>query len=235
MKRRFLDVVYEDKDLIVINKPRGVIVAHEKGSEWSGKKQLALVDHVRAYIVRKFPGAKASFARPLHRLDKETTGLVLFAKSNGALKLANDIKEHKVERVYAAIVEGPVNREDGTIDTELSKGDFGHGKKVGVVKNGEGKRTVTRYHVVERYDNATLLDARLETGFTHQIRVHLASIGHPLVGDKVYNPHPKIKFPRQALHARRVKFYHPVSKKKMILEAKLPPDMEGLVDNLRGN
>lgn len=229
MKRRYLDIVYEDKDLLVVNKPRGVVVELEKGKDGS-----SLVKDVRSYIISKFPGAKAAFASPLHRLDKETTGLVLFAKSRAGQKLIADMKEHKVKRTYLAIVEGVVHDGDGTIRLSLQKGDFGHGKKVGVVKGGEGKETVTHFHVVERYENATMIEARLETGFTHQIRVHFANLGHPLVGDKVYNPHGKIKFPRQALHAVEILFRHPNSGKKVQLRGNPPQDMVELIDRLRG-
>lgn len=233
MRRRYINVVYEDRDLIVVNKPRGIIVAGEKGEECV-QRTAPLIDDVRAYIRHKFEGAKSSFARPLHRLDKETTGLVLFAKSKNGMKLIAPIKEHKVKRYYLAVVEGRIEDESGTIDHPLVRGDFGFGKKVGIAKKGEGKKAVTHYRVIERYENATLVEARLETGFTHQIRVHFASIGHPLVGDKVYNPYGKIKFPRQALHACSVVFYHPCSGKKVMLKADPPRDMEGLIDRLRG-
>lgn len=230
MKRRYIDVIYEDRDLIVVNKPRGVVMAAGKDDN----SKTTLTHSVRAYIVSKFDGAKASFAKPLHRIDKETTGIVLFAKSKTGLKLVDDIKNHRVKRVYVAVVDGAIEGEDGTIDHPLAKGDFGYGKKVSVAKKGEGKEAVTHYHVLERYENATLVEARLETGFTHQIRVHLASIGHPIVGDKVYNPYGKIRFPRQALHSFRITFYHPASAKKIQLKAKVPRDMELLIDELRG-
>ncbi|OGQ49892.1 MAG: hypothetical protein A3I09_03330 [Deltaproteobacteria bacterium RIFCSPLOWO2_02_FULL_47_10] len=227
MRRHFIDIIYEDRDIIAVNKPRGVEVANAQAS--------ALVDNVRAYLIRKFPGAAGSFVKPLHRLDKETTGIVLLAKSGAGMGLVEDIKEHRVRRTYSAVVEGAVEDEDGTIKLPLEKRDFGHGKKVGVAERGGGKKTITHYHVVERYENASLLDINLETGFTHQIRVHLAAIGHPLAGDKIYNPHGTIKFPRQALHAAGVIFRHPVTGGKIQLKSPLPSDMEELVDRLRGN
>jgi 23S rRNA pseudouridine1911/1915/1917 synthase len=228
-----VDVVYEDKDIVVVNKPRGVVVAEDKEERSEGQKTASLTDSVHSYIVRKYPGAKAAFVRAMHRLDKETTGVVLFAKSKAGTRLADDIKNHRVERIYLAIVEGAVKGDDGTIKKLLAKGDFGHGKKVGVSTSGEEKPTVTHYHVIERYENAAILEVRLETGFTHQIRVHLASIGHPIIGDKVYNPHGTIKFSRQALHASEVKFTHPSSGKPIHLKAKTPDDMEELIDRLR--
>jgi len=224
----YIDVIYEDKELIAVNKPRGKVVAEK------GKPEGTLEEDVRKYLLRKFEGARGAYARALHRLDKETTGIVLFAKSKLGLKLVEAIKTHAMKRIYLAMVEGAVEDGDGTIKTPLKKGDFGHGRKVSVAVKGEGKEAVTRYHVVERYEDASLLEVELETGFTHQIRVHMASIGHPLVGDKVYNPHGKIKFPRQALHAERVEFKHPAGGKKLKLKANLPRDIEGLIDRMRG-
>lgn len=227
MKWRYVDVVYEDRDIIAVNKPRGVVVTSEEGTK-------TLTDSVHSYIIRKYPGAKAAFVKPLHRLDKETTGIVLFAKSKNGNHLVEDIKNHLVGRIYLTIVEGAVVDDDGTIKRCLTKGDFGHGKKVGIAAPGDGKKAITHYHVVERYENAAMLEVRLETGFTHQIRVHLASIGHPIIGDKIYNPHGVIKFPRQALHAAEVKFKHPSSGKLIHLKTRPPSDMEELIDRLRG-
>jgi 23S rRNA pseudouridine1911/1915/1917 synthase len=224
----YVDVIYEDRELIAVNKPRGKVVAEK------GKPEGTLEEDVRKYLLRKFEGARGAYARARHRLDKETTGIVLLAKAKAGLKLVEAIKDHSMKRIYLAIVEGAVPDEDGTVGTPLKKGDFGHGRKVSVAVKGEGKAAVTRYHVVERYENASLLEVELETGFTHQIRVHLASIGHPLIGDKVYNPHGKIKFPRQALHAERVEFNHPVGGKRLKLKANLPKDMDALIDRLRG-
>lgn len=233
MGRRFIDVIYEDKDIMAVNKPRGIIVAAEKGASVQ-EKGRTLTNDVRRYLMHKFEGARGAYAMPLHRLDKETTGVTLFAKSKAGLKLAGDIKAHHVERIYVVVVEGQVPDEQGVIKLPLEKGDFGFGKRVGVADVGAGKTAVTRYRVIERYENATMLEARLETGFTHQIRVHFASIGFPLVGDRIYNMHGTIKFPRQALHAREVKFRHPVNGKKMDLKATIPPDMNELIDRLRG-
>lgn len=233
MGRHFIDIIYEDRDIIAVNKPRGVEVLSSNPKTRKPGNAGTLTDSVRSYLMRKFEGARGAFVKPLHRLDKETTGIVLFAKSKAGEKLIEDVKEHRIERKYLAIVEGPVDKEDGTINLPLEKGDFGHGKKVSVAKKGEGQPAVTHYHVVERYENATLLEIRLETGRTHQIRVHFAAVGHPLVGDKVYNPHGRIKFPRQALHAAEVEFKHPANGKKIKLFAKTPNEMEELIDRLR--
>jgi 23S rRNA pseudouridine1911/1915/1917 synthase len=233
MGRRFIDVIYEDKDIMAVNKPRGVIVAAEKGAG-AQERGRTLANDVRRYLLHKFEGARGAYAMPLHRLDKETTGVILFAKSKAGLRLSADIKAHKIGRIYTAVVEGRVPDEEGVINLSLEKGDFGFGKKVGVADDGKGRPAVTQFRVIERYEDATMLEARLETGFTHQIRVHFASIGFPLAGDRIYNPHGKIKFPRQALHARQVKFRHPVNGRKMDIKAPIPPDMKGLIDRLRG-
>lgn len=233
MADRFIEVAYEDKDIIVVNKKRGMIVIDDPKKKTTGKKELTLTDNVKSYLLRKFKGAKGAFVRPLHRLDRDTTGLVIFAKSNAGLKLSESIKKHEIKRVYYAIVEGAVQKEAGEIKLALEKGDFGHGRKVAVASEGEGRETITNFRVIERYDNATLLKVVLKTGFTHQIRVHLAAIGHPLIGDKVYNQHSKIKFPRQALHSMELVFVHPTAHKKVEVGSDLPTDMNGLIDKLR--
>ena len=181
MRGKFIDVVYEDKDLLVANKPRGIIVARDKDDKIL---RHSFSDDVRNYLMRKFQQSGGAFIKPLHRLDKETTGLVIFAKSKKGMELVEDIKEHRVKRIYTAIVEGRIEDEAGVIKYNLAKKDFGHGKKVGIAP--EGRLTVTRYRVKERYENVTVVEADLETGFTHQIRVHFAAIGFPLIGDKVY-------------------------------------------------
>lgn len=220
MGRRFVDIIYEDRDLMVVNKPRLCDTA-------------VLTDDVHSYLLRKYSGAKGAFVKPLHRLDKETTGLVIFAKSKIGERLTDAIKTHKVKRTYIAVVEDAVEKEAATIDMPLTKRDFGYGKKVGLALKGEGMEARTKYRVIERYENASILEVELETGRTHQIRVHLAAIGHPLIGDKVYNPYGKTEFPRQALHAAEIIFYHPSSGKKLKLSAKYPADMEDLIDRLR--
>src|SRR3989338_5235132 len=123
MKRRYVDIVYEDRDLIVVNKPRGITVLEED-------RQGTLTGDIRAYLMRKYSGARGAFIRPLHRLDKETTGLVIFAASKNGLKLVEDIKSHKARRIYLAVVEGAIPNEEDTINVPLEKGDFGFGKKV---------------------------------------------------------------------------------------------------------
>ncbi|MDP2600852.1 MAG: RluA family pseudouridine synthase [Deltaproteobacteria bacterium] len=226
--RRFLDVVFEDKDLIVVNKPYGVL-SEPKGDS----PHDHLLGMIRGYLKRKFKESRGSYVKLLHRLDKDTSGVLVAAKSKVGEQLESQFRGHRVERHYVAIVEGRLEQEEGKIDLPLEKGDFEGGRKVKVAGKGEGAPAITRFRVKERYENATLLDVSVETGRTHQVRVHFAQMGHPLVGDKIYGA-VKIPFPRHALHASMLGFSHPRTKKFERYEAKLPKDMEGLIDKLRG-
>lgn len=172
---------------------------------------------------------------PVHRLDKETTGLMVFALSKEGEKLILQFKKHSVERSYFAIVNGAVNKEAGLIEHAIKKGNFGYGKKAGIARRGEGARARTKYVVKERYQNATLLRLDMKTGRTHQARVHLAAIGYPIVGDRVYGSGEDMPFGRQALHSCLLFFTHPGSGKKMKFNLDLPEDMARLVDELRGS
>lgn len=229
-----LKVYYEDKHVIVVEKPSGVLsVAAE------GRREDSFVDDIRAYLKRRHKGREHSFVAPLHRLDTETSGVMVFALSREGQRLESQFRDHSIRREYTAIVAGRVEGEQGIIDTPLEKGEFGHGKKVREAEQG-GKKAITEYRVIERYGNATLLEVKVRTGRTHQIRVHLAAKGHPLIGDKLYNegmsdealdkaPHLK----RQALHANLLGFRHPASGKKMMFRSALPHDIKGLIDSLR--
>lgn len=228
-----LKVYHHDRDIIVVEKPAGVLSVPKERSKAHG----TMKDLIRSYMKRKFKGARHSFIAPLHRLDAETSGVMVFALSKAGQKLSNQFKNHRVERTYQAIVAGRIERENGVIKKSLEKGDFGHGKKVKPSK--EGRTAVTEYVVKERYSHATLLDVRVRTGRTHQIRVHLASEGHPVVGDTLYANEAKgakakeIGFGRHALHAHSLAFKHPVNGKRIFHRSPLPKDMKALVDTLR--
>lgn len=225
---RKIDVLYEDRDLICINKPSGVAVVTT-----SHTATITVVDMARAYLRRKHPAARGTYIRALHRLDVDTSGAVLLAKSKIGEQVAKQFKMHSIDRRYVALVNGAVAEEDGTISMSVVKGEFGHGKKVAPAPLGEGKPAITHFHVEERYSDASFLKLRVETGRTHQIRVHFAALGHPLVGDSVYGPESIIKAPRLMLHAYFLKFYLPESGRAVECEAGIPKDMQRMIDDCR--
>lgn len=225
----FIKIIYEDRDVLVVDKPAGVVV--QAGSRHGG--EATYVDNLRDYLRRKYK-SKGAYVRPVHRLDRETSGLMVFAKSRVGEKLVDQFKRHAVERSYLAVVEGAVDKEQGSINLPIKKGDFGHGKRAGVGRGGEGSRSLTIYHVKERYGKATLLRLDLKTGRTHQARVHLAAVGHPIVGDRIYGGPGGIEFGRQALHSHLLAFRHPATGRQLKFRSDLPGDMNLLVDELRG-
>jgi 23S rRNA pseudouridine1911/1915/1917 synthase len=220
-----LDIVYEDDSVIVINKPAGLVV-HPGSGNWEGTLLNALLQHAPA--LNAVPRAGI-----VHRLDKDTSGLLVVAKTVTAqTHLVRQLQAHTVAREYSAVVHGRLER-DGKVDAPIGRHPVSRTRMAVVVR---GKPAVTHYHVAARYRDATLLECRLETGRTHQIRVHLASIGHPLVGDPVYGPKAARREPgrfrRQALHARRLAFVHPATERTVNWEAPLPADMLELISNL---
>ncbi len=226
-----VDALFEDRDLIAIAKPAGMIVVPEEGIQ-----EATVVDQVRAYLRRKHPGARGTFVRALHRLDRDTSGILLMAKSKDGEGAIDLFKRHAIRREYVAIVHGAMSKEDGTIDLPLAKGEFGSGRKVAPTDMADetGKRAVTHYTVLERYLNASFIRVRVETGRTHQIRVHMASIGHPLLGDRRYGPpEDPLPVPRLALHADRLALRHPVTGAKIDLKLPPPKDFTDLIDRLR--
>ncbi len=227
-----LDIVYEDDELIVINKPPGLVV-HPGSGNWQGTMLNALLHH--APLLKEIPRAGI-----VHRLDKDTSGLLVVAKTLEAqVSLVRQLQQRLVKRHYLALVLGHVTVE-GSVDAPVGRHPV-HRTKMAVVASGKEART--HYRVLEAFEGCTLLQCSLETGRTHQIRVHMRSIGHPLAGDPVYGGKPKgilpyagrliAAFPRQALHAQRLELTHPRQGKEMAWEAAVPEDIATLLLSLR--
>ncbi|HUL94952.1 MAG TPA: RluA family pseudouridine synthase [Usitatibacter sp.] len=217
-----LDVVHEDRDVLVVNKPAGLVV-HPGSGNWSGTMLNALLHHAPAlkHLAR---------AGIVHRLDKDTSGLLVVAKNEAAqLALVKEIAAHEVKRTYLAVVRGKVAR-GATIEAPIGRHPV-HRTRMAVVRGG--KPAVTHYRVRKALAAHTLLECDLETGRTHQIRVHLASIGHPIEGDPVYAGRAKSPFGRQALHAWKLAFTHPASGERVAFEAPPPADFKRLLQELR--
>ena len=230
-----LDILYEDDDLLVLNKEAGLVV-HPGAGNWEGTLVNALLAHCGDSL-SGIGGVK----RPgiVHRIDKETSGVLVIAKNDFSHNaLAKQFETHTIERVYTAVVWGCVPQE-GIVEGNIGRSPYNR-QKMALVQTG-GKHAVTHYKPIEIFKNglATLIECVLETGRTHQIRVHLTSIGHPLVGDKLYGSAPKTapseikQFPRQALHASLLGFIHPRTEKKMTFSTPLPTDMQELIEALR--
>jgi len=223
-----IDVVYEDKDIIVINKARGMVV-HPAPGNYNGTLVNALMHHCSE--LSDINGEK----RPgiVHRIDKDTTGLLVVAKNNKAHHgLAEQIKVHDVARTYYAVVEGVIKENTGTVDAPVGRHPQDRKKMCVNVKNG--KEAVTHFKVLERFEKCTFVECKLETGRTHQIRVHMAYIGHPVTGDSVYGIKNQRGMTGQALHAKKIEFMHPVENSPVCFEAPLPDDFEELLKKLRG-
>ncbi len=223
-----LNIIYEDKDIIVLNKPQGVVV-HPAPGNYSGTLVNGLLYHCNDLsgingVIR--PGI-------VHRIDKDTSGILVIAKNDEAHNvLAEQFKEHSIKREYYALVEGKFNNIEGTIDKPLGRNKKDR-LKMAIVE--DGKRAVTHYKVLEQYNNNTsLVKCILETGRTHQIRVHMSSIGHPLVGDPLYgSKKQKFKLSGQVLHAKTLGFIHPTSKEYMEFDSELPKYYLDLLNLLR--
>ena len=218
-------VVHEDDELLVVDKPAGMVV-HPGSGNWSGTLLNALLHHGPAL-------ASIPRAGIVHRLDKDTSGLLVVAKTLEAhTALVRQMQARTVERIYLAVAHGVVSK-DGSVDAPIGR-DPRHRTRMAVV--GSGRSALTRFKVLERYADATLLECRLSTGRTHQIRVHLHSIGHPLLGDPVYRAAAaRSKFPRQALHATRLAFVHPRTQQRLSFHSGLPGDMQALITALRAS
>lgn len=224
-----LDVVYEDDDLAVINKPKGMVVHPAPGNP-SGTLVNALL-----YRFQTLSGAGGEI-RPgiVHRIDRMTSGLLVVAKNDFAHEaLARQFAEHTAHREYLCLVHGNLKEDSGTVDAPIGRHKTDR-KRMAVTE--DGRRAVTHWHVLERFGTETLLDVRLETGRTHQIRVHMAYIKHPILGDEVYgSPAPKLGLNGQALHGYRLTFSHPRTGETMSFTAPLPDDFTTAIVRLGGS
>ncbi|MGL5839974.1 MAG: RluA family pseudouridine synthase [Sphingorhabdus sp.] len=232
-----LDIVFEDEYLIVVDKPAGLVV-HPAAGHADGTLVNALLHHAQG----KLSGI-GGVQRPgiVHRIDRDTSGLLVVAKTDKAHEgLAGLFANHDIERRYLAITVGHPVPPAGTVSTQIGRSTADR-KKMAVLPTGKGKHAITHYRLVEPLRDASLIECRLETGRTHQVRVHMAHIGHPLIGDATYNNRRKSfkfgpnqsYFNRQALHAASLGFIHPVTGEKLGFESKLPDDIQRLLTSLR--
>ena len=231
-----LKVMFEDEHLLVVDKPAGLVV-HPAAGNLDGTLVNALLHHCGGSL-----SGIGGVARPgiVHRIDKDTSGLLVVAKTDVAHEgLAKQFAAHSIDRRYLAIVNGVPRTAEGTVDARLAR-SAANRKKIAIVEGNRGKRAVTHWKRLSVLKDAALVECRLETGRTHQVRVHMASIGHPLVGDPVYGrsgkTHGKIlkelQFQRQALLAAEVGFTHPVTKHRLSFVSPMPPDMQELFNAL---
>lgn len=221
-----LDIVYEDEDVLVVNKPSGMVV-HPSAGHTQGTLVNGLMHHCDDLsgingVMR--PGI-------VHRIDKDTSGLLMVAKNDKAhISLVNQLVDKSVTRVYKALVHGHIPHDHGTIDAPIGR-DQRDRQKMAVVDNG--KQAVTHFKVLERFGKYTLVECRLETGRTHQIRVHMKYIDHPLAGDPKYGPRKTIDFGGQVLHAGTIGFIHPTSEEYLEFSAEVPENYQQLLNELR--
>ena len=226
-----LDIVYEDQDVIVINKPKGMVV-HPAAGHATGTLVNALLYHCGSSL-----SGINGILRPgiVHRIDKDTTGLLMVCKNDAAhTALSEQLAVHSITRRYLALVRGNIRQEEGTVDLPIARSDKDR-KKMAVASPGKGRRAVTHFRVLEHFRDAALLECRLETGRTHQIRVHMKSLGHPILGDPIYSrPDPSWPDVGLCLHALRLSFDHPVSGVRMSFTAPLPQRIREVVRLMRG-
>ena len=222
-----VEVLYEDNDIIVVNKPKGLVV-HPANGNLDG----TLVNAIMAICKDSLSGIGGEI-RPgiVHRLDKDTSGVLIVAKNDKAhINLSEQIKNHEVKKTYIALVRGVVKENVATINMPIGRSTSDR-KKMAVVKNG--KEAVTHFKVLKRYGNCTLLEINIETGRTHQIRVHLAQIGYPIIGDTTYSSGKnQWGVVGQCLHAKSLDFVHPITGKKMHVEAELPEYFQEILKEL---
>ncbi|MBO0461734.1 RluA family pseudouridine synthase [Enterococcus sp. DIV1298c] len=221
-----IEIVYEDDDVAVVNKPQGMVV-HPSAGHTHGTLVNALMYHMKSLssingVIR--PGI-------VHRIDKDTSGLLMIAKNDQAHEsLAQQLKDKTSLRKYVALVHGVIPHEKGTINAPIGRSKVD--RKMQAIRE-DGKPAVTHFTVLERFENFTLVELQLETGRTHQIRVHMKYIGYPLAGDPVYGPKKTLKGNGQFLHAKLLGFTHPVTKENLVFEAPLPEVFEKTLEKLR--
>lgn len=212
-----VEIVYEDSDIIVVNKPKGMVVHPANGNP-----DGTLVNAIMNICKDSLSGIGGEI-RPgiVHRLDKNTSGLLIIAKNDNAhIKMSEQIKNREVKKIYIALVRGVIQEDEATISMPIARSKKDR-KKMAVDK--DGKEAITHFKVLKRYDKYTLLEIKIDTGRTHQIRVHMSQIGHPVIGDDVYsNGKNEFGVEGQMLHARSLDFKHPITGKSIHLEAELP-------------
>jgi 23S rRNA pseudouridine1911/1915/1917 synthase len=223
-----VEIIYEDEDIIVVNKPKGLVVHPAVGNP-----DGTLVNAIMAICKDSLSGIGGEI-RPgiVHRLDKDTSGILIIAKNDVAhINLSNQIKNHEVEKTYIALVRGIVKENEATINMPIGRSTKDR-KKMAVNKNG--KNAITHFKVLKRYDKYTLVEIKIETGRTHQIRVHLSHIGYPVVGDYTYsNGKNDFNVEGQMLHSKKIKFRHPKSNELMELEANLPEYFQDILEKMK--
>lgn len=222
-----VDIIYEDDDIIVVNKPKGMVVHPANGNP-----DGTLVNAIMAICKDSLSGIGGEI-RPgiVHRLDKDTSGLLIIAKNDEAhVNVSEQIKNHEVKKTYIALVRGIIKENEATIDIPIGRSTSDR-KKMAV--NKKGKNAITHIKVLKRYDKYTLVEVNIETGRTHQIRVHLSYIGYPIIGDTTYsNGKNEFNVQGQCLHAKKLEFVHPITGKKMELEAPLPQYFQEIINTL---
>lgn len=224
-----LDILYEDDSILMVNKPKGMVV-HPSAGHYTGTLVNAVLWHCQGQL-----SGINGVSRPgiVHRIDKDTTGVLVVCKNDAAHNaVAAQLKEHSITRKYRAIVHGVIKEDEGTVDAPIGRHPTERKKMASGVKNG--KRAVTHYRVLERFQGYTYVECQLETGRTHQIRVHMASIHHPLLGDTVYGPAKDTHhLEGQTLHAMVLGLIHPVTGEYLEVEAPLPEYFENLLKKFR--
>ena len=222
-----LEILYEDKDIIVVNKPKGMVVHPANGNP-----DGTLVNAIMSICKDSLSGIGGEI-RPgiVHRLDKNTSGAIIIAKNDKAhIALSEQLKNHEIKKTYIALVRGFVKENNATINMPIARSKKDR-KKMDVDKNG--KEAITHFKVIKRYQDCTLLEINIETGRTHQIRVHLSHIGYPIIGDDVYsNGKNKWNIEGQCLHAKSLDFKHPITGKELHIEAPMPEYFEKILEDL---